>query len=530
MALPGAADAPESSSAQAAPHRRPRAPLRLLEHAVVVSLGLLVLVVHDVGYLRRASFWNDETWVVITTRFPLSDLRITTSSTPIGWSLLLRLVTPGANQVPRVLPLAFAGASVMVAYWFARGLDWRRTEIGIGAGLLAATGVLLAPAMLARNDLKQYTADAAAALLTLLAVSRLEHAWSRRKLAALSVSVWGGMFFSHTVAFVGVAAFASLCLVQLLRRRWGRLAEGVAAGAVTALLMWVVFRTFDALAAEKHPGLILIWHDYFLPTDQGLRAAGNFIRTRVVQLPPSLGLGPLWLAVPLVIAGLVTLTRVGRPVTVMTIVALWPELLLASALKRYPFLDQRTSTFLFAVTVTVAAIGVAGLCLVVRPRLGGGVAAAVAVLAAAAFALHAHPYLRQHNLPHEPIGPQARAVAARAAPDDVILVSFNSSWGFGYYWPIGHPSRTPALMIQGYIVDYPDQRRIVMARGRDAAGVDAALNQALARAPSRPGARIWLVRIHMIPAERQNWATALAGHGLVSQPIGHDGLEVITLP
>src|ERR1019366_7960149 len=156
---------------------------------VVLLLGLLVLVVHDVGYLLRQPFWTDEAWVAVTSRFPLSQLPATTSSTPIGWSALLRVFTQSGDQSSRLLPLAFAGIAVLIAYWFARRLGWRQQA----GGLLAGLGVLLVPAMLVRDDLKQYTADACIALLVLALTSRLEREWSRRGLVGLSVAVWGGM-------------------------------------------------------------------------------------------------------------------------------------------------------------------------------------------------------------------------------------------------------------------------------------------------------------------------------------------------
>ena len=223
------------------------------EPVVVLGLGLLVLVVHDVGYLLGHPFWVDEAWVAVTTRFPLSQLPATTSATPIGWSMLLRVFTWGGDQALRLLPLAFAGAAVGIAYWFARRLDWRRREASLIAGMLAGLSVLLVPAMLVRNDLKQYTADACMALLVLAVVSRLEREWSRRGLVGLSVAIWGGMLFSHTVAFVGVAAFGALCLVELARRAWGRLGEAVLAGAGTAILMLGVYKIFDERAVV--PGL-----------------------------------------------------------------------------------------------------------------------------------------------------------------------------------------------------------------------------------------------------------------------------------
>jgi hypothetical protein len=106
-------------------------------------------------------------------------------------TLLLRLFTVRGEQSGRLLPLAFAGAAVMVAYWLGRGIGWQRREISVAAGLLAAIAVLLVPAMLVRDDLKQYTADACLSLLVLVLTSRLERDWSRRALAGLLVAVWG---------------------------------------------------------------------------------------------------------------------------------------------------------------------------------------------------------------------------------------------------------------------------------------------------------------------------------------------------
>jgi hypothetical protein len=128
---------------------------RIAEYLIVLVLGLLVLVVPDVGYMLRQPFWTDEAWVAVTTRFPLSQLPATTSSTPIGWSALIRLLTVRDDQAARLLPLAFAGVAVVIAYWFARRLGWRQQAAAVGAGLLAGLGVLLEPAMLVRDDLKQ---------------------------------------------------------------------------------------------------------------------------------------------------------------------------------------------------------------------------------------------------------------------------------------------------------------------------------------------------------------------------------------
>ena len=535
---PGYLDTAAAESGIAAAGRSGAGPAhrRLLALALVLVPALLVLVVHDVGYLLRAPFWTDETWVAATTRFSMAKLPQTTSSTPIGWSVLLRLVTVGGTQVSRLLPLAFAGAAVVMAGWLGRGIGWRVREAPAVAGLLAALGALLVPGLLIRDDLKQYTADACLALLALAVTSRLERGWSRRWLAGLSVAVWGGMLVSDAVAFVGIAAFGAVVGVQLARRAWRRLAEAAVAAAVTAVLMAVVYEVFDARAVL--PGLTYSPHFryFYLPVTQGWQPSIAFVAARFDYMRGYFGLGPLWLAALLFAAGLVTIFRLGRPATAVALAALWPEMLAVSALHKYPFLDERTSTFLFAVTVVTAAIGVVGVCCLLRPWLRGALAATVAVAAVAAFALGAQPYLRRHPIPagHGDIRGQTQYVAAHAAPGDVILVNLSSNWGFAYYWPDGRPSIRPdAAVLQEYEAYFPDQPRIVVAFNRDRAGVSAALSRAVARAQARARARpdacvrIWLVRTHVSPGELTAWRGALARRGLDLSHVGSAGLSVV---
>jgi hypothetical protein len=206
--------------------------------------------------------------------------------------------------------------------------------------------------------------------------------------------------------------------------------------------------------------------------------------------------------------------------------ALWPEMLVVSAAKKYPFLDLRTSTFLIAVTVVVAAIGVAGVCSLLRPWLRGTLAAGLAALAVAGFVVHVQPYVRSHNIANEDVRDQATYVAAHAARGDVIVVNLNSNWGFAYYWPTGVPGRrADPSVLQGYEAYFPGQPDIVVARTRDSAGVDAALSQAVAQ--QHGCGRIWLVRTHVITTEQQAWMTALRQRKLTATPVGRDGLSVI---
>ena len=501
------------------------------EHLWVTLLGLGVLAVHDVGYMLSQPFWNDEAWVALTTRFPLSQLPDTTSSTPIGWSLLLRLVTWNDGESSRLLTLAFAALAVAAGYWLARGLGWPDRFSATMAGTLAGLSVLLVPAMLQRDDLKQYTADACVTLLILALTSRLERDWSRRNLGLLTGVVGLSILVSDPAVFVGVAAFAALVLVQLVRRDWRRLAEAVVAGVVAAVLLAGLYKAFVATAATDL-GASSHWDAFYVPVGQGLHASIAWILRLIGLMRADFGLGPALVAVPLVLAGLVTAFVLARPATALAAAALLPEMVVLSALKLYPFGDPRTSTFLVVAIVAIAAIGVAGIAAAARRQLSGGLAwlvpAVVAAAAVAGLLVTAAPDVRSHSIPPEDVRDQATYVAAHARPDDVILVNLNSNWGFAYYWPDGQPARRASAAVrQGYEAYFPDQPRIVVARDRDLAAVRAALTAALARV--RPGscATIWLVRSHVIPAEQAAWAATLKAAKLTPVPVGQAGLATL---
>ena len=107
-----------------------------------------------------------------STRAPLHQLRLLTSSTPIGWTLLLRLVpNVGPPEQLRAVPLAFGVMSVVVAYLLGRQLG---RVAAVAAGLAAA----LAPSALRNHNLKQYSADAFVTLLLLWLTAHLEAGWS----------------------------------------------------------------------------------------------------------------------------------------------------------------------------------------------------------------------------------------------------------------------------------------------------------------------------------------------------------------
>ena len=339
------------------------------------------------------------------------------------------------------------------------------------------------------------------------------------------------MLFSDAVAFVGVAAFAAVCLVQLARRAWRRLAEVAVTAVITAILMTAVYKAFDA-AADKS-GLVYSPHfrNYYLPLGQGLHASLKFITAQFSAVHNIFNLGPVWLAVPLFVAGVVTVLWLDRPATAIALAALFPEMMALSAAQKYPLLDLRSSTFLFAITAATAAIGVVGVCAALQRWLKEWTAIPIivaSVLAVTAFTVGAAPYVRAHSIPNEDERGQTLYVAAHARPSDVILVNLNSNWGFAYYWPVGKPSRrTDPNVVQDYEAYFSDQPRIVVAFSRASSGVAAALSQAVKESRQRSCSPIWLIRTHVSTSEAAAWRASLKNEQLTATRVGPHELTII---
>jgi len=200
---------------------------------------------------------------------------------------------------------------------------------------------------------------------------------------------------------------------------------------------------------------------------------------------------------------------------------------------KYPFLDLRSSTFLFAITAVTAAIGVVGVFAALRRWLKEWTAIPIivaSVVAVAAFAVGAASYARIHSIPNEDERAQTLYVAAHARPSDVILVNLNSNWGFAYYWPVGQPARrTDPNAVQDYEAYFPGQPRIVVAFSRVNSGVAAGLSQAVRESRQRSCSPIWLIRTHVNSTEAAAWRASLQNERLTATPVGVAGLTIINV-
>lgn len=512
-----------------------RRPTRADWVAVAVLLAA-VPVVHDLGTMLTAPYWLDEAWVALSVRFPLAELPVATSSTPIGWTFLLRLV-PDPDYL-RVVTLAFHGLGLVGAYAWGRLLGWTTRRMGTVAGLVCATAVLLLPIQQIRHDLKQYTADAAVTVGLLALVSWTEKRWSYRRLGVVAGAVAVGMLFSHVTAIVAPCVFGSLLVVTAIRRQWSRFREVVMAavgGAVAAAAIYLAISV-----RGRNEEMQEFWADSF-PT---LGELPGYLEQKMEDLTPWMGASGL-VILGLFVAGVLTLAKQGRPVPATAVVLLPIAAVTLGVARVYPLLDMRTSHFLLVSTAAVGGLGAAGLARLVaalvhrvlpaaRPTI---VTTGVTAVLLASFAVHnGHWYRFNGNNPETyytaiavtDIRFATRYVADHRSRNDVVVMSNLAWYGFAYYSehdPV--ELTTPYGNAVGWWVAMPTRSDVVVVPGRDAAAIRTGLDDALRLAGRRGGARIWLIRSHVTDAELEAWRSVLVDYHVEEVTAGVEPVALI---
>ncbi|MBX7268693.1 hypothetical protein KIF24_23505 [Micromonospora sp. Llam7] len=502
---------------------------------VVVLVGLF-FVVNDIGSWLTAQYWGDEAWVALSTRLPLADLPVTTSSSPLGWSLLLRLV-PDIDYL-RIVPLGFQLLTVVTAYLLGRLLVSERGH-GVLVGTVTAAAVLLVPVQQTRHDLKQYTADAAVAVTLLALACWTERSWSRGRLAVTVAAVAVGMLLSHTTAIVAPCVFGGLLLAPVVRRQWARAVEAATAGLVAGVAVAAVY--LGVSASGNNDAMVDYWTAYFpAPTE-----LPGHLAARIGALLPLLGV-PGWILAVLLLVGVSTLARRGRPGTAVAVLLL-PVAVSALGIARiYPLLDSRTSHFLLVVTILLAGVGAAGLAdlvaLAARARALRPLAVATVTCAIliGGYAVANHRWYRFDG--HEPgvwrshmamtgIGTATRHVAAHAGPHDIVVVSATAWFGFTLYSeqdPLTLVAPVPGTV--GWTVAMPTRPDVIVPclTCRDMQSIRNALDGILARAAAGPAdTRVYLIRSYTHPNEPQ-WREALRAYRVTQVTDGPEPVLLIS--
>lgn len=482
--------------------------MRWVDVGLVVPLMVVAVVARRPGYLFSHAFWLDEAWVADSVRAPLHQLGLLSSSTPVGWTLLLRLIPEaGPPERLRVLPLAFAMAAVVAAYLLGRRLGRAQA---VAAGLAAA----LAPSALSYLSLKQFTADAFVTLLLLWLGARLASDWDRRRLIWLCLACIPAVLVSHVTVFVSMAVLGALTLCALVERGWDRLVWLVPLGLVVAGTQAAAYLAFAA--AGDNAAMQRVWGADFVPLGDGLGSAGSFVAARTTEALGRVGFGSWPLAAAAVACGLVAFWRAGLPVVVVAIGLLGAELLIAGALDSYPFLDERTSLFFTTLLTVCGAIGV-GSVVAWSARRNWTVPLGVAVaFGACALLLPAARASALHPMPASTIRQQVQYVLAHRQPGDTIVVGAAATFGFGYYWP-ERPTFTPATAGTAvrFQVSYAGRDDLVLVHQRlEPRPILDGMRQAAAR--SRSG-RVWVV-LAEAGDRSPAWKQAMTDAGEVVRP------------
>jgi hypothetical protein len=263
------------------------------------------------------------------------------------------------------------------------------------------------------------------------------------------------------------------------------------------------------------------WNASYLPGSPGHVLHESW--RRLSALRPAIGM-PIVAFVVLFVVGIAVLVKLQARAVAIAVPLLWVEMLLAGRVRRYPFLDLRTSHFLLVSSLVVCTIGAAGVVSVLSQldrRVGGAIGVALLAIFVIANSSHIHDL----NIPFENARNQTEYVAAHRTANDIILVNQAGSFAFAYYWPHGRISTSPAPALAQNFLAHVDGLDALYATGRTDADVLTALRVATDRMQAAgPDSHLFIVRSHLNGNEVLAWRKAFTALHLHPRSI-HTGVE-----
>ncbi len=511
--------------------RRIRAAHLAIEGILVIAFAALTIAVHPIQYMLHQPYWGDEAWVAILARAPLHQYITISSSSPIGFELIVRWAPFGRDAL-RLVGLAFSGATVVTMYLGARSLRWPNATQRHLAGVIAATLAMFAPIALMRSDLKQYNGDAWFAVLILICAASAERTRTRTALVRFVCIGLIALPFSTTSAFVSIACGIALVIVELRTRATKPREFRNTVIAIAAIVTGIGLYFAAVLIPHNNPALQSYWTASYLRGNP-FRIGGEIWR-RLNALRDALAM-PAWIFIALFAVGVCVLAKLGQRVLAVAVPLLWSEMVAAGIAQRYPFLDQRTSHFLLMASLFIIAIGVTGALVWIyeRQRIVASLALAFALTG---FLSNARPFLRNESIPLEDVRSQVDYLAPRWRPRDIVLVNYTARYAFGVYWPHANSTFSSDFTGQnpnGFLTKVTNIPNLVYAMGRHDRHTPPAVAQAIALWRRGPhSARIWLIRSHVQPWEKTAWDRAFRGLGVTEHliAVGNEPLTYLTVP
>ena len=394
---------------------------------LLVGLGVALRLI---SYLHNRSLWRDEALLAsnIESRSyaellqPLDNQQ----AAPVGFLMLERFVVQSlgdSEYALRLIPLLAGIAAVFLLHSVARrSLAPAAVPIALGFFAISEKAVYYS------SEVKQYSTDVAVCLALILAAIEIGArtiTWRNAALFGLAgaVAVW----LSHPSVFVLAGAGTALFLSCCWRRQWLNARFVVAAAAV-----WVISFTLSYAAVLRETShsrfLLTFWDDYggFRPADASVSSqAWWFIDVFVKAFENPAGFD--W-SVPAALAFLLGCASAlyFRRSRLLMLAAPIPFVMLAAALRKYPFLDR---LLLFLVPSLLLLIA-EGIHLAARKTVVVGFALAAL--------LFVHPMINSaanvtgaHN--REDIKPALSYVRNHWQDGDVLYVHYAVKRLFKYY-------------------------------------------------------------------------------------------------
>lgn len=404
---------------------------------VLLALIAIALMLRVGRWLHPRSLWLDEIYLAhsVVGRSlhdllfaPLSDWQ----AAPLGFLILVHIcvvIFGSGERSLRLVSLLFGLASVPLMFAVAR-----RFLNSAGVVVAVALFAFLGPLIYYSDELKPYSCDVVASLaITLVVLNWMDDPTIKPAILAAVIGALG-VFVSFPAVFVLVGAG-----IWMLRQQRASRNQAVLIGAVWAaafLLDYFIFlRPFTA--GDAHPHLVQYWiaENAFMPHRPVDAIRWIFFSLDALARNP----GGMWLDYPdaaligLIIGAAIAFRRRGK---LLFLLAPLPIVLLASALKQYPFGD-RLALFFVPQYLILIALATESLWTSLPAKAAAIAITGCIILPSAnrAIGYLFHPPGREESLA------AYRWVADQYQPGDIVYLTHFAEPSFHYYksrsnWPV----------------------------------------------------------------------------------------------
>jgi hypothetical protein len=161
----------------------------------------------------------------------------------------------------------------------------------------------------------------------------------------------------------------------------------------------------------------------------------------------------------------------------------------AGAVRRYPFMEERTSMFFTVILTVCAAIGLGAAVGWLLRRPWTAPLALAAAVGAGVLVAPAVARVHRADMPPSTVREQVEYVLAHRQRGDVVVAGHQDAFAFAYYWP-DKPTFSPtrygtAVLFQ---VDYPGSADVMVCHEKTQKGIDTCFRLAAAHAH-----RVWVI-------------------------------------